>query len=238
MFDRKYLLLAGLFTMFAQGLFAQESPEPATTSTVTTTPPSLQWSNRDMTYRGKNYDVLDSAYYSKGKRTKQFKKYLDHQEIFPPKPRNQWEIGGGLGLYNVIGSIPTLMLWQKGGGGGSINVRKSWGYIFSTRLQYIYGVAKNLDKEPTTGYGAPYTNFGYVPMDYATSATPATPIYRASRMESSQLNLDMMFNAYNINFHNARNKVSIFGYFGIGGLAYKTRMNALNSSYQPYQFLS
>jgi len=237
MFPMKYLLLAGLFITFAQPLFAQESPQPEPATTNTTTPTtSLQWSNRDMTYRGKNYDVLDSAYYSKGKRSKQFHRYLDHQEIFPPKPRNQWEIGGGLGLYNVIGNIPTLMLWQKGGGGGSINVRKSWGYIFSTRLQFIYGVARNLDRDPTTSFGGPYTTFGYVPMDYSNSANPTTPIYRYSRMESSQLNLDLMFNAYNINFHNARNKISIFGYFGIGGLAYKTRMNALDGNYQPYNF--
>lgn len=237
MFHKKYLLLPGVSVLIAQSLFAQEStPQPTQTSTVTPTS-SLQWSNRDMTYRGKNYDVLDSSYYSKGKRSKQFHKYIDHQEIFPPKPRNQWEIGGGFGLYNVIGNIPTLMLWQKGGGGFNVNVRKSLGYIFSMRMQYIYGVAKNLDRTPTASYDAPYTNFGYVPMDYATSAgTTPNSIYRASRMESSQLNLDLMINAYNINFHNARNGIAFFGYFGLGGLAYKTRMNALDGNYQPYNF--
>ncbi len=237
--DKKHLLLTFFFLMLASGVFAQESqqtaPAAAGTGTASATPGSMQWSNRDMTYRGKNYDVLDSAYYPKFRR-KQFKKYIDHQEIFPPKPRNQWEIGGGLGLYNVIGNVPTLMLWQKGGGGLNVNVRKSLGYIFSLRMQYIYGVAKNLDRQPTQSYDAPYTQFGYTPRDYATSAQPANDVYRASRMESSQLSLDLMFNAYNINFHHARNSLSFFGYMGFGALGYKTRMNALDGNYMPYDF--
>jgi len=167
---------------------------------------------------------------------KQFHQYLDYTEVFPPKPRNMWEAGIGFGLYNVIGNIPTLMLWSKGGGGFNINVRKSLGYIFSMRMQYIYGVAKNLDRQPTTGYGAPYTTFGYTPQYFATPALPAYPIYQATRTESSTLNLDLMLNAYNINFHKARNSVAFFGYFGLGALGYKTRVNALSGTYQDYNF--
>src|SRR5271169_5648846 len=103
MSSKKYLFLVAFLVIISQCVLAQESQpqEPGATPTATTTPtPGLQWSNRDMTYRGKNYDVMDSAYYPKFRR-KQFHKYIDHQEIFPPKPRNQWEIGFGLGLYNV-----------------------------------------------------------------------------------------------------------------------------------------
>lgn len=124
----------------------------------------------------------------------------------------------------------------KGGGGVNINVRKSLGYIFSLRMQYIYGVGKNLDLQPTTSYDGPYTKFGYVPLEYATTTAPANEVYRATRTEASQLSLDMMFNAYNINFHHARNAVAFFGYFGIGALGYKTRMNALDGTYTPYGF--
>ena len=240
---KKYLLLAGLFCLTAQALIAQESQpqtatQPATSTTPTgsaATPGTLQWSARDMTYHGKNYDILDSAYYPK-KRLKQFRQYINHQEAFPPKPRNTVEIGFGMGLYNVMGDVQSLMLWQKGGGGIHLQARKSWGYIFSTRIQYIYGVAKNLDLQPTQSYGAPYINNGYIPMYNATTANPATSIYRASRMESSQLNLDLMLNAYNINFHHARNSVSFYGYLGLGALGYKTRVNALDGSSSPYDF--
>ncbi len=240
MLDKKYLLLTCFFAIASFTVFAQESqqtaPGAAGTSTATATAANPQWSNRDMTYRGKNYDVLDSAYYPKF-RAKQFKKYIDHQEIFPPKPRNKWEIGAGIGLYNLIGNVPTLMLWQKGGGGLSVNVRKSLGYIFSLRAQYIYGVAKNLDRQPTTSYDGPYTQFGYVPRNNVNAAFPVpNSVFRASRMESSQLSLDLMFNAYNINFHHARNSVSFFGYLGIGAVGYKTRMNALDGKFAQYAF--
>ncbi len=238
MMIKRYLLIAGLSVLsviMSLPVFAQESQSPATDTAHPTS--SLQWSNRDMTYRGKNYDVLDSAYYPKFRR-KQFHKYIDHQEIFPPKPRNEWEIGGGLGLDNVIGNIPSLFPWQKakGGYGFNLNVRKSLGYIFSLRAQYIYGVARNMDKQPTTSYDGPYTEFGYVPINYATSAQPATPVYRSTRTESSMFSLDLMFNAYNINFHHARNSISFFGFVGFGGYAYITRVNALTADYEPYDF--
>jgi len=235
MLHKKYLLLLTAFCFFFTSSFGQES-QPQTTKPTS----SPQWSNRDMTYRGKNYDVMDSSYYPKGKRAKQFHKYMDHQEIFPPKPRNKWEIGAGLGLFNVIGNTPTLMMWQSkqfAGSAVNVHVRKSLGYIFSLRTQFIYGVTRNLDRQPTMGFDGPYTEFGYIPVYYQnTTGLGATPVYRYSRTEAMQLSLDLMFNFYNINFHQARNKVSFFGFFGLGALGYKTRINALNSQFQPYNF--
>jgi len=245
MLARKFLLLSGFAVLVASSVFAQKKDDKKgkgkdKTETPSAPPPApkptgLQWSNRDMTYHGKNYDIMDSSYYPKGKPSKQFHKYMEHQEAFPPKPRNMWEAGIGGGLYNVVGNIPTLMLWQRGGGGINVNVRKSLGYIFSMRMQYIYGVAKNLDLAPVTGYDGPYTGFNYVPLQNAGSGKP-DPIYRATRMESSQLNLDLMFNMGNISFHRARNKFSFYGYAGLGALAYKTRVNALDNKYEQYKF--
>jgi hypothetical protein len=248
MLARKFLMITGIAVCMAGGLLAQdkkakkekdkEQPQSEAAASETPkdiTPTGLQWANRDMTYHGKNYDIMDSAYYPKH-RLKQFKRYMEHQEAFPPKPRNMWEAGIGFGLYNVIGNVPTLMLWHKGGGGINVNVRKSLGYIFSMRAQYIYGVSKNLDRQPTTGYDGPYTTFNYTPLQMATAANPADAIYRSSRTEASQLNMDLMFNAGNISFHKARNKIAFFGYVGLGALGYKTRVNALNDKYEQYDF--
>lgn len=232
MVNKKFLLLVSyLVCFFSQYIFAQESQPIDTTKPKGT----LQWSNRDMTYRGKNYDVLDTAYIPKY-RMKQQKKYLNHQSVFPAKPRNMWEIGAGFGLYNVIGNVPSLMLWQKGGGGLNINVRKSWGYMFSTRLQYIYGIGKNLDVTPTTGYETPYSTLGYTPIYLATPASPAVAIYRATRTEASQLSLDFIFSSHNISFNRDRNAVLFFGYFGVGAYGYKTRVNGLDNNSQLYDF--
>ncbi len=248
MLARKFLLITGLALSLVAPLAAQdkkgkktaekentttEAPAPAAPAAV---PTGLQWANRDMTYHGKNYDILDSGYYPKGKRSKQFHRYIEHQEAFPPKPRNMWEAGIGGGLYNIVGNVPTLMPWQKGGGAFSINVRKSLGYIFSMRLQYIYGVAKSLDRQSTTGYDGPYTTFAYTPISHVTPGQNPDAVYRAIRMESSQLNLDLMLNAGNISFHRARNQISFFAYGGLGALGYKTRANVLNDDYEKYDF--
>ncbi len=247
MLARKFLLISGLAVLAASSLSAQEKKDKkakgaakeesqAAPAAPASKPAGLQWSNRDMTYHGKNYDIMDSAYYRKGKPSKQFHAYMEHQEAFPPKPRNMFEVGIGGGLYNVVGNVASTMLWNKGGGGINFNVRKSLGYAFSMRMQYIYGVARNMDLQATTGYDAPYTEFGYVPLQQSGNGTPAERVYRSTRMESSQLNLDLMFNVGNINFHQARNKVSFFGYLGLGALGYKTRVNALNDNYEEYNF--
>jgi len=235
MVNKKYLLLAGLCSvMAAQPLFAQESQPNSTTS-------GAQWSSRDMTYRGKGYDVLDSSYIPKS-RMGQHRKFLNHQYAFPAKPRSMWEVGFGLGMFNAMTDVPTQTVFQKqdgskGGYGLNVNVRKSWGYVFSTRLQFNYGIAKGLDWQPTNSYGAPYSNFnaaaGYAnPYGGYSSALPTSSnaqIFRSYRMEASQLNLDFMFNLANINFHRARNSVSFYAFGGVGALAYKTRVDALDS---------
>ena len=236
MLFKKFLLLPIFCAFISQTVFAQETPAPVTAPAAGAPAGAPQWSSRDMTYRGKGYDILDSAYYPKSSR-KQYHKFMEHQTAFPPMPRNQYEIGFGFGMYNVIGDIPSLSFFHKGGGAFHIQARKAWGYVFSTRVQYIYGVAKNLDLQPTQSFDAPYTLHGYVPLNHATLSSPATSIYRATRTESSQLSLDLILNAKNIDFHHARNSVSFYGYFGLGALAYKTRVNALDGNSNPYDFL-
>lgn len=234
-------MAAGLHAQDKKAAKGKDAAEAPTDNDQSSAPPAgLQWANRDMTYHGQNYDIMDSAYYPKY-RLKQYKRYMDHLEAFPPKPRNMWEVGVGGGTYNVIGNIPTVMLWQKGGAGGvSFNVRKSIGYVFSMRLQYIYGVAKNLDRQLVQSYDMPYISpltHGYTPQQLATPTDTVNPIYRSTRMESSMLNMDFMFNLGNISFHKARNKMSFFGYFGTGGIGYKTRVDALNNDkFVPYNF--
>jgi hypothetical protein len=224
MVNKKYLLLAGLCSAFlGQPAFAQESGSATT----------AQWSSRDMTYRGQSYDVLDSSYYPKG-RLDQYRRYMNHQEAFPPKPRSMWEVGVGGGLYNIIGDVPTLFLWNNGGYGFHAHVRKAWGYFLSTRLQYNYGIAKGLDHDLASP--------GYVNKEEAWNGTNNGYSYTAAgqfvgrnhRTEMHQLNLDFMGSINNINFHKARIKMSLYGFVGLGVRAYKVRVNALDVNMAPY----
>jgi len=228
MVNKKYLLLAGLCSLLVKPAVAQESESAA----------AAKWSSRDMTYRGANYDVLDSNYYSNSG-LRQYRRYMNHQEAFPPKPRNMWEVGVGGGLFNISGDVPSLMLWQKGGYGFHAQIRKAWGYVLSTRLQYNYGIGKGLDykvanaaalasepawNNPTYGYVGPNPTF------------PRPTISRNYRTEMHQLNLDFMGSINNINFHKARIHMSLYGFVGVGIRAYKTWVNALDANYRAYDF--
>jgi OOP family OmpA-OmpF porin len=226
MVNKKHLLLVGLCSaLVAQPAFAQESQSAMPAS-------SAQWSARDMTYRGQNYDVLDTAYVPK-RSMAQHKKFLNHQSAFPARPRNMWEVGFGIGQPDIIGSIPGLLFYQaKGGTGGfNVNVRKSWAYMFSTRIQYIYSVAKGLDYRSVpadlTGNSS-FSNNGYLPTDRA---------YPNYRVESHQLSLDLMLNTNNIKFNRARTSVSFYGYLGLGVVAYKTYLDVKDGSGKTYAAL-
>lgn len=228
MVNKKYLLLASVCSLLAtQPVFAQEGVQTA------------KWSGRDMTYRGQSYDVLDTNYVP-GFRMKQHRKFLNHQYAFPARPRNMWEIGFGAGLYNVSGDVPSLMAWQTKGGGGlgyHLHVRKAWGYVFSTRLQYIYGTAKGMQWQESR-------NYRYNPAwkDFYQAAVldnlnqPTDPVFYNYRIEAHQLNLDLIASLNNIKFHKAKTGISAYAFVGLGAYAYNTRVDARDKSGQAYDF--
>jgi len=223
MVNKKYLWLAGLCSVLCGGpALAQESPTTTTNISI----------GRDMTYRGENYDPLDSSYISPG-RMDQHRSFLNHQSDYPAKPRNMWEVGGGIGLYNVSGDVPSLMPWEGGGFGLHAHVRKALGYVFSTRLAYNYGLAKGLSWQPAYNYfnNNPWREAGYAALTPGqTAQSLADPVYYNYRMESHQLNLDLVVTLNNIRFHKDRTRLLVNVFAGIGALAYGTRVNATNDN--------
>jgi hypothetical protein len=233
MVNKKYLLLAGLCFAFAsQPVFAQESQTQPMEG-------SAQWAGRDMTYRGQNYDVMDSNLVPKY-RMDQHRKFMNHQYFFPAKPRSMWEIGIGGGLYNVIGDVPSLMLWQGGGYGFHVHIRKAWGYVISTRLQYNYGVGKGLAWQQSENYryNPAWNGAETATYNFAGNSTGATvdPVFYNYKMTSHQINLDLIATTNNIRFHKARTGMSVYGFLGLGALMYHTMVNAADANNQPYKF--
>ncbi len=226
MVNKKYLLLTGLCTTLAlQPVLAQESQAT-----------SAKWGSRDMTYRGENYDVLDSNFVPR-KRMAQHRKFLNHQYAFPAKPRNMWEVGVKGGLYNVSGDVPSLLLWQGGGFGFGAHVRKSWGYTFSSRLEYTYGIAKGLAWQGDKNYvnNTAWMQSGlYQPT--TTVGGAGQQVFPNFRMEAHALNFDVMASLANIRFHKASSGVSFYVFAGLGAFAYKTYVNTVNESFQAYNF--
>ncbi len=224
MINKKYVFLAGVIAAIAvQPAFAQESSSTSTSG----------WSGRDMTYRGYNYDYMDTNYVPKN-RMKQQNKFLANQYAFAAKPRNMWEVGFKFGQFNVSGDVPSLMLWNGGTYGLGIHVRKALGYVLSVRMDYNYGIAKGLQWQTATGYSNnPAWNKYY--NGNSASARPLDQIFYNYKTEVHQLNLDLVASTNNIRFHRAKTGVSFYGFAGIAGIGYQNWINTLDDKYNSYK---
>ncbi len=210
---------------------------------------------------GASYDVKDSSLVP-GKRMPQHSEFLNGTYNFPAKPRNQWELGLKLGAMNVSGDIPSQLAFPSFG----LHVRKAFGYIFSMRLEYMYGTAKgrtfnaadNFGKNAAYGinlptaqiYSAPYLDGGLsqnvrvVSSKYrwtnnlADRTTPLEQVYYNYKTKAHDLSLQGLVTINNIRFHKAKTGFNIYGFAGVGATIYDTKVNALNASNTKYNYAS
>ena len=214
MASKKYLLLAGIFCLLA----------------------STSGFSQKM---GASYDVKDSSVV-RSKDMPQHSEFLNGTYNFPAKPRNQWEIGIKAGLFTVSGDVPATT-WSPGFG---VHVRKAFGYIFSMRLEYLYGIGKgqsfgsaeNFRKNTAwsnNGYGAPLrNNSGLMTFVSGPNNTPTAKdqIFYNYKTKVQDLSLQGLITLNNIRFHKAKSGMSAYGIVGIGGSVYNTMVNALNGT--------
>ncbi len=212
MASKKYILLAGLFCLVASYGYSQRV--------------------------GASYDVKDSSLIT-NKRMPQHSEFLNGTYNFPAKPRNQWEIGIKVGAFQVSGDLPAKFLSP----GFGAHVRKSFGYIFSMRLEYMYGIGKgqawrtteNFRKNTAlydAGYFAPYrTPSGPIVFQSRLGTAPGGEVvYYNYKTTVQDLSLEGVVTLNNIRFHKAKTGFNFYGFAGVGGSIYDTKINALNSN--------
>lgn len=212
MLSKKYSLMAGLLALFSTtALQAQE--------------------NSGM-YRGGGYNTADSSLIPE-KRMAQQRDFMNNQYDFPAKPRNQWEIGINAGLLNVSGDVRSKSLFNGAIKplntlGWGLTVRKAWGYVISTRLQFMHGTASGYNYQASNGYwghNSPYSALGYT-----------SPVYYSYKSSMSELSLQVVAALNNLKFHSARNKVSYYVFAGLGGMSYNTMLDARDAGNANYNF--
>ncbi len=186
------------------------------------------------------------------KRMPQQNEFWNGSYNFPAKPRNMWEIGVSGGMFTVSGDVaaklPTL--------GFSAHVRKAFGYIFSMRLQYLNGTGKgmnwlaseNYGKNPAWNTNLPvgkryfsperYANGSLANTDHAgnTSATKDIVFYNY-KVKLQDVSLQGIITLNNVRFHKQKTGMVIYGGGGIGASWFKTMVNALDGSGNPYKTL-
>jgi outer membrane protein OmpA-like peptidoglycan-associated protein len=184
------------------------------------------------------------------KRMPQHNEFLQGTNNFPAKPRNQWEIGAKLGVTHVSGDVPSQFAFPSFG----LHVRKAFGYVFSLRLEYMYGTAKGLHWNVAenyykntpwghqgAGYSAPYrTNTGDIvsalTLNGGPDRQPFDPIYYNYKTKIQDLSLQGIVTLNNIRFHKAKTGFNFYGFAGVGASVYDTKVNALNENGARYDF--
>lgn len=165
------------------------------------------------------YNIYDSSVIpSKGQA--QQNEFMNNTYNFPAKPRNELEVGISGGLFSISSDVsaklPTF--------GGAIHLRKALGYVFSLRLQYLYGVAKGQNWQSSRGYAnnTALTGLGYNPL--------TTPLYYNYKTTVQDLSLQGIFTLNNVRFHKQKTGMVIYGGLGVGATIYDARINALKGT--------
>ena len=198
---------------------------------------------------GSSYDVKDTSVIP-SRRMPQHTEFLNGTNNFPAKPRNQWEIGIKVGTFSVSGDVQQIFPTP----GFGAHVRKAFGYVFSMRLEYIYGIGKGTSwlRSENFGKNTPWINAGYaapvrnssglivasntgVPF---TAQNPQTPIFYNYKTNVQDLSLEGVVSLNNIRFHKSKTGVNFYALAGVGASVYETKVNALNAQNQKYNFAS
>ena len=140
------------------------------------------------------------------KRMPQHNEFLQGTNNFPAKPRNQWEIGVKLGTFNISGDVPSQFAFPSFG----LHVRKAFGYVFSMRLEYMYGTGKGLSWLPSENFAknSAWVNAGYSAPG-GTLGAPYDLVYYNYKTKAQDLSLQGVVTLNNIRFHKAKNRVQL-----------------------------
>ena len=194
---------------------------------------------------GSSYDVKDSSVIP-SKRMPQHTEFLNGTYNFPAKPRNQWEVGVKVGAFTVSGDVPAVFPTP----GFGVHVRKAFGYVFSMRLEYMYGIGKGLswlqsenyakNTAWSTQYNAPIDTHGGGLLGSVTGAPingDGDLVYYNYKTQTQDLSLQGVFTLNNIRFHKSKTGINLYGFAGVGASVYDTKVNALNGG-TAYNFAS
>ena len=186
------------------------------------------------------YSVYDSTIIS-SKKSSQQNEFWNNTYNFPAKPRNQLEFGISGGVTSLSSDVPS----QLPTFGGSAHIRKALGYVFSVRLQYMYGIAKglawigseNFAKNPAwAAYAAPYRTAAG-PLASTIPGRAYQQVFYNYRTKIQDLSLQGIVTLNNVRFHKQKSGMIIYGGGGFGFTAYHAMVNALDASGKPYTTL-
>ena len=142
----------------------------------------------------------------------QYDNQYDYENMlspFPPKKKNNWAIGFGLGSPMLLGDVKPYLL---GSYGADFKVRKAISHVFSLRWQSIFAEMKGID----------YSNGVNTPANHKTRMTDNT--------------LQAVFTLNNINFHKKKSRLGVNLFAGGGFASNFTQYNLLDENGDVYDY--
>jgi OOP family OmpA-OmpF porin len=112
----------------------------------------------------------------------QHNEFLNNQYPYPARPRDQWELGFGIGYATVVGDVKS-----KGGFGGTVSLRKSLNHTFSVRA----GITSLLPAGEPNSYGTATGQVGY-------------------KNTTHQLNVDVLTSLNTSSFYRGNPKTNVY----------------------------
>ena len=156
---------------------------------------------------------------------------------FPDKKPDQWAIGLHFGNLAISGDVRERIP----GLGYGLDVRKSFGHVMSGRAMVTYGNAYGLDLRPmdktmnslnAAVNGSNQSN-GTKGPDYVTPNRDFVNNYKNTMLDFS---LQAVASINNLNFYRKKNRWDLYVFAGIGGMTYKTKVDALDANGKLYDF--
>ena len=121
---------------------------------------------------------------------------------FSAKPKNAWEIGIGLGHFQINGDVPADL---PSGWGVALHLRKAINYVLSYRLEGQYNSSKGLDGRLTPKNVLDLDNFESDPeVGSVTQSLNPSGTYRNFHTKNFSGVASLIFNIGNLLFHKER----------------------------------
>ncbi len=148
---------------------------------------------------------------------------------FSEKPKSQLELGINLGHLAIASDLDGNF---PGGYGVGLHLRKSIGYNFSLRLEYLYGQQSLVDD------GIAATSVIEQDIPSLTGYDDEGSFVRAFRTRYNSVSLQAVFNLGNTIFHRARPIWGAYLYGGVGLYGHTTELDVFSADEAAYAFSS
>lgn len=175
--------------------------------------------------------VGDSMVIPKNKMNQQ-KQFTEGTYLYPPKPRDKWEIGVHGGGFFISGDVKSA-----GGYGFGLSVRKSFGYALSTQLHYFHGNTFGLNWQPHTGLANNKVLNGFSGQNLNYAKNEGVFYYNYKNI-TDELTANLILTLNNIGFHKRAldRKFNFYVGAGAGAMVYSSYTNALDANGNRYDF--